>query len=92
MKQILQSAKDYIASRSKIRTAGLIALELPGSSAQNPIYAYFTDYFRDVTYNGILFRSGKVKTIGNHKQDRNLTIGSLSFTITVIVDIFLTMS
>lgn len=82
MKQILQSAKDYIASRSKIRTAGLIALELPGSSAQNPIYAYFTDYFRDVTYNGILFRSGKVKTIGNHKQDRNLTIGSLSFTIT----------
>lgn len=82
MKQILQSARDYLASHSKIKTAGLIALELPGSSNQNPVFAYFTDYFRNVTYNGISFRAGTIKSIGTHKQDRNLTIGSLTFSVT----------
>lgn len=86
MKEILQSAKDYIASKSKIKTAGLIALELPQSSAQNPVFAYFTDYFRDVVYNGISYRAGKVKNISSHKQDRNLTIGTVTFTLTGLDD------
>lgn len=82
MKQILDSAKTYLNTHDKLKTACLIALELPSSSGSAATYIYLTDYFRDVTYNGILYRSGKVKSIGSHKQNRELSIGSLSFTIT----------
>ena len=82
MKTILPAAKQYLATHSSIRTAGLVAFELPSSTSQNPQFAYFTDYSRDVVYNGITFRSGKLKTITPHKQDRNLTVGSVNFTVT----------
>lgn len=82
MKTILPSAKTYLEQHSKIKTAALVALELPASSVQNPLFIYLTDYFRDVVYNGILYTSGKIKSINSHKQNRDLTIGSISFSIT----------
>lgn len=82
MKQILQSARDYLRNNDKIRTAYLIALELPHSTPNDAQFIYLTDYFRDITYGGALYTSGKVKSISGHKQDRNLTVGSLNFTIT----------
>jgi hypothetical protein len=82
MKTILPAAKAYLQQNSKIRTAGLLMLELPASTVQNPLFTYMTDYSRDVVYNGILFQSGKLKTISSHKQSRDLSIGTLSFTVT----------
>ncbi|EJB4242420.1 hypothetical protein MT068_001511 [Salmonella enterica] len=82
MKKILDSAKTYLNTHDKIKTASLITLELPGSTGSASAYLYLTDYFRDVVYNGILYRSGKVKSISSHKQNRELSVGSLSFTIT----------
>lgn len=84
MKPILPAARDYLNSKTKIHTAFLISMELPGSSSS---FVYYTDYFRDVTYRGIPYRSGKVKLVGNHRQDRKLTVGSLSFGITGSDDI-----
>lgn len=81
MKKILDSAKTYLNTHDKLKTASLITLELPGSTGSASAYLYLTDYFRDVTYNGILYRSGKVKSISSHKQNRDLSVGSLSFTI-----------
>ncbi len=82
MKKILDSAKAYLNTHNKLKTASLITLELPGSTGSASAYIYLTDYFRDVTYSGILYRSGKVKSISSHKQNRDLSVGSLSFTIT----------
>lgn len=82
MRQILPSAKTYLNNNSKIRLAYLISLELPDSSTGSPSFAYMTDYMRDITYGGIVFTSGKVKTISSHKQSRTLTVGSLNFTLT----------
>ncbi|QXN67528.1 tail protein [Klebsiella phage vB_Kpn_3] len=82
MKKILDSARKYLKNNNKIKTACLISLELPSSTGTNAAYIYLTDYFRDVIYNGILYKSGKVKSISTHKQNRKLSIGSLSFTIT----------
>ncbi|WJZ69812.1 putative baseplate hub protein [Citrobacter phage YZU-L1] len=82
MKKILDSAREYLRTHNKIKTACLITLELPGSTGSSSAYIYLTDYFRDVRYNGILYTSGKVKSITTHKQNRDLSIGSLSFTIT----------
>lgn len=82
MKQILPAAKSYLENNHRIKTAGLLRLELPQSSIQNPLYIYLTDYFRDVVYKGVLYKAGKLKSISSHKQDRTLTVGSINFTIT----------
>lgn len=82
MRQILPSAKAYLANNDKIRLAYLVSIELPGSTGNNAVYAYMTDYMRDINYGGILFQSGKIKTISSHKQNRTLTVGSLSFSVT----------
>lgn len=82
MKQILPAAKTFLQQHSKIKTAGLLMLELPSSTIQNPIFIYLTDYSRDVVYDGILYQGGKLKTISSHKQSRDLSINTLSFTIT----------
>lgn len=82
MKKILDSARTYLQQNTKIRTAFLLSLELPSSSASESQIVYMTDYFRDVTYAGITYRTGKLKTISNHKQSRELTVGSLNFTVT----------
>ncbi|UCR80913.1 putative phage tail protein [Escherichia phage Lindwurm] len=82
MKKILDSARNYLKNNSRIKTASLISLELPGSTGTSTAFIYLTDYFRDVLYNGILYQAGKVKSISTHKQNRDLSIGSLSFTIT----------
>lgn len=82
MRQILPSAKAYLANNTKIRLAYLVSIELPESTGNNAVYAYMTDYMRDINYGGILFQSGKIKTISSHKQNRTLTVGSLSFSVT----------
>lgn len=82
MRQILPSAKAYLANNDKIRLAYLVSIELPESTGNNAVYAYMTDYMRDINYGGILFQSGKIKTISSHKQNRTLTVGSLSFSVT----------
>lgn len=82
MRQILPSAKAYLANNDKIRLAYLVSIELPWSTGNNAVYAYMTDYMRDINYGGILFQSGKIKTISSHKQNRTLTVGSLNFSVT----------
>lgn len=81
MKTILPAAKAYLESKTKINMASLVAMELPGDGTVST-FAYFTDYFRDVEYKGVTFRSGKLKTVGSHKQSRDLTVGSMAFTLT----------
>lgn len=82
MKQILPAAKAYLNNNNKINTAYLISLELPASTSGSSEFIYLTDYFRDVQYGGIIYKTGKVKSISSHKQDRKLTVGSLNFTLT----------
>lgn len=82
MKVILPAAKTYLETHGKIKTAALISMELPGSDPTASSFVYYTDYFRDVVYRGISYRAGKVKVVGSHKQDRNLTVGTMSFSLT----------
>lgn len=81
MKYILPSAVDRLKDpATNLHIANLLVLELPsaGGDAQ---YAYYTDYFKDVVYNGIPYISGKIKSISSHKQDRKLTVGSLTISM-----------
>lgn len=87
MKTILPAAQTYLNTHTKIKTAMLISMELPGSDPTASTFAYYTDYFRDITYRGIPYRAGKIKVVGAHKQDRQLSIGTLSFTITGADDV-----
>ena len=87
MKTILPAAQTYLNTHTKIKTAMLISMELPGSDSTASTFAYYTDYFRDITYRGIPYRAGKIKVVGAHKQDRQLSIGTLSFTITGADDV-----
>lgn len=81
MKHILPSAVEFLSdSSNKLRMAKLLMLELP-SSGGAPQYAYFTDYHRDINFLGNPFLAGKLKNVSSHKQDRRLTVGSLSFTL-----------
>ncbi|AFQ22290.1 putative tail protein pb3 [Pectobacterium phage My1] len=66
--------------------AYLIVLELPSSSSQTE-YAYLTNYYKNIEFKGMLFQTGKVKTLGTHKQNRNLTIGTMTFTVTGTDDV-----
>lgn len=82
MKKILDSARSYLVDNTKVRTAFLLSLELPGSTSQESAVVYMTDYFRDVSYGGISYKAGKLKTVSSHKQNRQLTVGSLNFSVT----------
>lgn len=79
MKHILPSAIEHLG-KNKIRVANLVVLELPSSGGESQ-YAYYTDYYRDIVYRGIPYISGKIKNISSHKQDRKLTVGSLTITM-----------
>ncbi|AQT25205.1 tail protein [Providencia phage vB_PreS_PR1] len=81
MKHLLPSAIDFISnSANPLRIANLVVIELP-SNGGSPQYAYYTDYGRDIVYNGTTYISGKIKSISSHKQNRKLTVGSLSITM-----------
>lgn len=53
--------------------ATLLQLELPESTESIPLYAYYTDYFRDVNLKGITYKTGVIKSIRNIKFTRELT-------------------
>lgn len=81
MKKILDSAIEYIDNTSRLDMAYLIVLELPTNTSAIE-YAFLTNYYKNITFRGQLYESGKIKTVGAHKQNRTLTIGSLYFSIT----------
>jgi hypothetical protein len=58
---------------TNIRRATLIRLESPLSTALAPIYLYYTDYSRSITYNGITYKSDVVQNIKNIKFTTELT-------------------
>ncbi|QQO38503.1 tail length tape-measure protein [Vibrio phage VPG01] len=83
MSSILESAKKYIEETEKINLAHLVSLELPGEQGA---FVYFTDYFRDITYRGQVYKSGIVKKLGDVKQTKELTIFRVPVQIAGAVD------
>ena len=67
MRGISTSAQTYISSTSRVRIANLISIVIASS-----IYIYLTDYGRDITFKGATYRSGKLKSISNLKQSKDL--------------------
>lgn len=64
---------NQIQNYSKIKRATLIRLEAPTSTEISPVYLYYTDYFRDITFNNIVYKSDIVKSIKNIKFTKELT-------------------
>lgn len=62
-------------SSSRIKQGHLVALELPDT------ILYLTDYMRDVVFNNITYRAGKIKQLSNYTQTRDLTTQNLTLTI-----------
>ncbi|ATS94094.1 putative tail protein [Pectobacterium phage DU_PP_V] len=81
MKKVLDSAIEYLDNTSRIDMACLVAIQLPSDGSSTQSYAYFTNYYKNISFRGNLYVSGKIRSISSHKQDRKLTIGSISFTV-----------
>lgn len=77
--KILQSLKDYLASTNTVRLAHLVRLELPGEVGG---FAYYTDYSKDLTYDGYTFEAGKLKAITDVKQTATLSAYTVSIKLT----------
>lgn len=75
---ILTTAKEYLASTSNVRIAHLVQIELAGTEG---VFAYMTDYFGNVTYNGVEYVAGKVVSVGSVR----LLQGIKSYTLQVNV-------
>ena len=73
MRGISTSAQTYISSTSRVRIANLIRIVIASS-----IYIYLTDYGRDITFKGATYRSGKLKSISNLKQSKDLNTQTIS--------------
>lgn len=73
MRGISTSAQTYISSTSRVRIANLIRIVIASS-----IYIYLTDYGRDITFKGATYRSGKLKSISNLKQSKDLNTQTIN--------------
>jgi hypothetical protein len=62
-----------LRTHTNIRRATLIRLESPLSTALAPIYLYYTDYSRSITYGGITYKSDVLQNIKNIKFTTELT-------------------
>lgn len=82
MTDLLDSAKNYLKDTQTLKPAHLIAIELPGTTNS---FAYHTDYFKDVTYNGILYKAGAIKSVGEVRQTKVLTMFNLSIKVSGLI-------
>ena len=74
--EFLQSFIDYIENARSVRLAHLVALEVPGGG-----FSYHTDYSRDITYGGQIYKSGLIKDIGSVKQTRRFASYDLTVSL-----------
>lgn len=76
MRGISTSAKTYLDNTSRVRIANLVRVVIASS-----VYVYFTDYGRDITFKGSVYRSGKLKSISNLKQARDLNTQTINLVV-----------
>lgn len=62
-----------LKDKLNIKRASLIRFERPESTEAAPLYFYYTDFGRDVTYNGLTYRCNTVQSIKNIKFTKELT-------------------
>lgn len=72
-RNILPSAIEYLANTSRVRVAHLVTLELPGSTEEELIYDYLTDYSTEVEWEGKVFAPDRVVSVGEVRQGKGLT-------------------
>lgn len=70
---ITPSAFKVLQGRKKAIRANLVSIELPESTEQNKAYVYYTDFSRDLMYQGVRYRSTSMTGLGNIKHTRSLT-------------------
>ena len=72
-RNILPSAIEYLANTSRVRVAHLVTLELPGSTEEELIYDYLTDYSTEIEWDGKVFAPDRVVSVGEVRQGKGLT-------------------
>lgn len=76
MKQRNAATKDIIDNAVRMDIAYLVEVELPGNTNS---FSYYTNYFRDIQYEGRTYATGSVLSVGAVKQTKTLT----SYTVPV---------
>ncbi|AJF40894.1 central tail fiber J [Vibrio phage phi 3] len=79
MTVLLPSGKEFLKNSSSINMAHLVELQLPGDGNS---FLYYTDYRKDISFNGATYSSGRIKSIGEIRQTKELTNYELSITVT----------
>lgn len=74
-----EQAKQYLLDSESIRVAHLVKQELPGELGN---FIYLTDYIRDIDYKGDTYVSNALKTISSVRHTKELTVPSVSITVT----------
>jgi hypothetical protein len=78
--------KDLLKQYNNLKKVFLIRLERPESTPEAPVYLYYTDFNRDITYNSITYKTNAIKTLNNIKFTRELTAHKINVTFSGLDD------
>lgn len=79
MSFLSEQGKAALENNKTVHIAHLLALQLPGSGAQ---LVYFTDFGRDIEYQGNTYKSGQLKSVSKVRQTKSLTNYNVTIQVT----------
>lgn len=76
MRGISTTAKAYLDNASRVRIANLVRIVIAES-----VYIYLTDYGKTITFKGNNYHSGKLKSISNLRQSKDLNTQTINLVL-----------
>ena len=76
MRGISTTAQNYISNSSRVRIANLVRIVIAES-----VYIYLTDYGKNITFHGYNYVSGKLKSISNLRQSKDLNTQTINLVL-----------
>lgn len=73
MRGISSTAQSYLNNTSRVRIANLVRIVIAES-----VYIYLTDYGKNITFKGYSYVSGKLKSISNLRQSKDLNTQTIN--------------
>jgi hypothetical protein len=76
MRGISTTAQNYLANASRVRIANLVRIVIAES-----VYIYLTDYGKSISFKGSNYISGRLKSISNLRQSKDLNTQTINLVV-----------